>query len=163
MAEEVVGNAMVVSLHYTLKDDEGVIIDSCDEHEPLVYLHGAGNIIEGLEDAIEGSAIGAAFEVSISPENGYGALQPHLVQTMERAKFPEEAELDLGSVFVVNGQDGDRHITVTKIDGDMITVDGNHELAGKTLHFTGKITDVRAGTPEELQHGHPHSPGGCGH
>ncbi len=156
-------NQTVVSIDYTLTDDEGEVLDSSEAGAPLVYLHGADNIIPGLETALTGKSKGDALKVVVSAEDGYGEYDDSLVAEVERDRFPGADEIELGDQFQANTPDGPRMVTVIGIDDEAITIDANHPLAGETLHFDVKIVDVRAATKEEIQHGHVHGEGGHHH
>ncbi len=147
----------VVSIHYTLTDDAGAVLDSSDGNEPLAYLHGNGNLIPGLEAELTGKAKGAKLEVKVAPKDGYGEFDPQLVHQVPKRQF--DGDIEVGQRFHA----GPSVVTVTKILGDMVTVDGNHPLAGKSLHFKVEVMDVRAATEEELEHGHVHGAGGHHH
>jgi FKBP-type peptidyl-prolyl cis-trans isomerase SlyD len=153
----------VAYIHYTLKDDAGAVIDSSSGGEPLAYLHGAGNIVPGLEKALEGKAAGEKVAVKVAPEEGYGVRDEALVQQVPRRSFQGVRDLKEGMQFQAQTQQGPVAVTVTRVQGDMITVDGNHALAGVTLNFEVEVTKVRDATPEELIHGHVHGPGGHSH
>jgi FKBP-type peptidyl-prolyl cis-trans isomerase SlyD len=146
----------VVSLEYELKDGEGEILDTTTGSEPLAYLHGANNIIPGLENALEGLAIGAETQVSIPPSEGYGEYLDDLILEVPRTQFPEDLELDLGLPIEARSEDGEVMLfVVTEIGTDTVTLDANHPLAGETLHFTVKIADIREATEGEIAQGHP--------
>jgi len=147
----------VVSLHYTLKDDAGVVLDTSDGGEPLTYIHGQGNLISGLEAELDGKRKGAALEVSVAPKDAYGELDPKLVHKVPKRQF--DGQVAVGQRFHA----GPNVVTVTQVLGDMVTVDGNHPLAGKRLHFKVEVLEVRAATADELAHGHVHGPGGHHH
>lgn len=153
----------VVSFHYTLTDDAGAVIDSSSGREPLAYLHGAGNIVPGLEEALGGRAAGDRFKVAVAPEEGYGVHHEGLVQQVPAAAFAGVDSIEVGMEFHAQGPQGPLAVTVTAVDGDTVTIDGNHPLAGKTLHFEIEVTSVRASTEEERMHGHVHGPGGVEH
>jgi len=153
----------VAYIHYTLKDDSGTVIDSSSGGEPLAYLHGAGNIVPGLEKALEGKQAGEKLNVKVAPEEGYGVRDDALVQSVPRRSFQGVRDLKEGMRFHAQTQQGPVAVTVTRVAGDMITVDGNHELAGVTLNFEVEVTKVREATSEELMHGHVHGPGGHSH
>ncbi|MFZ2508095.1 MAG: peptidylprolyl isomerase [Steroidobacteraceae bacterium] len=153
----------VVCIHYTLCDDAGVVIDSSSGREPLAYLHGTGNLIPGLEAALDGRAAGESLEVTIGPEQAYGLRDERLVQIVPRAKFGEIAALEPGMQLRTTGPGGSRIVTVTRVERDLVTIDGNHPLAGKTLRFQVQITEVRQASRDELKHGHVHGPGGHRH
>ncbi len=153
----------VVTLNFTVKDTEGQIIDSSEGAEPLVYLHGQPNIVPGLENALTGKAIGDKYHVTVEPIDGYGDYNEEMVQVVKRDAFEGVDTIEQGMVFTVDTQNGSMQLMVTNIEGDDITVDPNHPLAGKTLHFSGSIADVRDATKEELDHGHVHGEGGHHH
>jgi FKBP-type peptidyl-prolyl cis-trans isomerase SlyD len=152
---------MVVSFSYVLKNDAGEVIDQSTEGTPLTYLHGAGNIIEGLEDGIEDLKVGDDFQVSVAPSKGYGEVEKRLISEIPKERFPEETQFVVGEKFVIDSEQGPRNIRITEIRDTEVVVDANHELAGQNLNFSGKILEIREGTSVELSHGHPHGPGGC--
>jgi len=153
----------VVSIHYTLKDDDGETIDSSAGSDPLTYLQGHGNLIPGLENALAGKQAGDKLQVKIPPADGYGEYNKELVQQVPRRAFRGIKDVRVGMQFQVQSDGGARAVTVTRVVGDMVTVDGNHALAGKNLNFDVEVTEVRAATQEELEHGHVHGPGGHHH
>jgi FKBP-type peptidyl-prolyl cis-trans isomerase SlyD len=152
----------VVLIHYTLKNDGGEVLDSSEGSEPLAYLHGGGNIISGLEEALEGKVAGDHVSVSIPPEKGYGVHDQALIQRVPRRAF-QGGSIQPGMRFTAQTEHGPRQVVVTQVAGDMVTVDGNHPLAGQSLHFDVDVTEVRLATEEELAHGHVHGPGGHHH
>ncbi|MDT8428358.1 MAG: peptidylprolyl isomerase [Pseudomonadales bacterium] len=154
-----IGKNSVVSIHYTLKDDDGQVMDSSSGGDPLVYLHGANNLIPGLEKELNGKTVGQNFTASIPPAEAYGETNPALVQAIDRSMFQGVDVIEPGMAFTAQGEHGQQQITVTAVDGDQITVDANHPMAGKTLHFDVEIMDVRAATEQELAHGHVHAHG----
>ena len=149
----------VVTLHYTLKDDANEVIDSSAGGEPLAYLHGHGNIVPGLERELTGKSVGDRLQVLVPAAAGYGEYDRALVQKVPRRALKGIANLRVG----LRLQAGHQAVTVTHIAGDMVTLDGNHLLAGRNLHFDVEITSVRAATEEELAHGHVHGHGGHHH
>jgi FKBP-type peptidyl-prolyl cis-trans isomerase SlyD len=153
----------VVSIHYTLTDDAGEIIDHSAEGEPLAYLHGRGNLIPGLERELTGKSAGDKLRVKIPPADGYGAYDAALVQRVPRRALKGVADLRLGMRLQTQTAQGARTVTVTQISGGMVTLDGNHPLAGKNLTFEVQVAAVRAATAEELSHGHVHGAGGHHH
>ncbi|QHS10829.1 peptidylprolyl isomerase [Sinimarinibacterium sp. NLF-5-8] len=153
----------VVCIHYTLTDDAGEVIDSSSGGEPLAYLHGAGNIIPGLENALAGKQVGDKLKVHIDPAQGYGERNPELIQDVPRRAFQGVDNIAVGMTFHAQSSQGPMQVTVTRVAGDMVTVDGNHALAGVALNFDVEVTDVRAASEEELSHGHVHGPGGHHH
>ena len=151
-----------VSIDYVLKGDDGNIIDQSSDGQ-FVFLAGAHNIIPGLENALEGKVAGEELDVTVEPAEGYGEVDPARVQTVKREMFPEGVEIQVGMQF--HGASPDGHpvvVTVASIEGDDIVIDGNHALAGQTLHFAVKIVEVRAATEDEISHGHIHGPS-CDH
>jgi FKBP-type peptidyl-prolyl cis-trans isomerase SlyD len=153
----------VVLFHYMLTDDEGNVIDASHTRGALGYLHGSGQIVPGLEKAMEGRSAGDQFKVALPPEEGYGKRDESLVQTVPAEAFKGIDEIKPGMQFTGQGAQGPLEVTVTKVADGMVTVDANHLLAGKSLHFDIKIEEVRAATEEELQHGHVHGEGGHQH
>lgn len=156
-------NEKVVSIDYTLKDEAGEVLDTSEGREPVAYLHGAGNIVPGLESALEGKSKGDSISVSVAPADGYGERDPEMVQPVPRENFPPEAQVEVGMQFQAETPQGPRIVTIVKVDEQEITVDANHPLAGKQLNFAVTITDVRDATAEELAHGHAHGAGGHHH
>jgi len=154
----------VVRFDYTLTDDNTNIIDSSEGGEPLTYLHGSGNIIPGLEAALEGKRAGESLGVRITPADAYGEHDGALVQTVPREMFEDSDSIQVGMQFQSGDPDGETSIvTVVAADTASITVDGNHPLAGVPLNFAVTIVDVRDASSEELEHGHVHGPGGHQH
>ncbi len=153
-----IGPETVVSMHYTLTNDAGETLDSSEGQDPLAYLHGAGNIIPGLEDALAGKTTGAKVKASIAPEEGYGVRQEEMIQAIPREMFAAE-DIQPGMIFQAEGH----MLTVVSVTDAEVTVDGNHPLAGQTLHFDVEIVEVRPASAEELEHGHVHGPGGHQH
>lgn len=153
-----------VSIDYTLTNDAGETIDSSAGGAPLVYLQGAGNIIPGLEKALEGKQAGDELTVSIEPEEAYGEYLAELVSTLNRSLFEGVDELEVGMQFQASAPDGQMQIvTIRDVDGDDVTVDGNHPLAGQRLNFQVKVVDVRDASEEEIAHRHIHGEGGHHH
>ncbi|GEM90702.1 MULTISPECIES: peptidylprolyl isomerase [Oceanithermus] len=149
----------VVTIAYTLTV-EGETVDQGE----LAYIHGHQQIIPGLEKEIEGRAAGESFEVTVAPEEAYGERNEEGVQVVPRSAFPDDAKVEVGEQFYAQDDQGNPlPLTVTKVEGEDVTVDFNHPLAGKTLNFAVEIKEVRDATPEELAHGHVHGPGGHHH
>ena len=146
----------VVTIEYTLKDASDNVIDSSEDGAPLSYLHGANNIIPGLEQALEGANPGDEIQVTVPPEQGYGPRDETLLRQVERSAFEGVEQIEPGMQFRAGDEANPFIVTVTAVDGDTVTVDANHPLAGQTLHFDVKIVDVRDATPEEVAHGHVH-------
>jgi len=158
-----IGERTVASFHYTLTNDAGTVIDSSADREPLTYLHGAGNIVPGLEKEMNGRKPGDVFKVVVAPEEGYGMPNPMMIQVVPREAFQGVDTLEVGMEFQAQTPQGPMSVAIAKIDGDEVTVDGNHPLAGQTLHFAIEVTDVRDASLEELSHGHVHGVGGHHH
>ncbi|AWV06539.1 FKBP-type peptidyl-prolyl cis-trans isomerase [Marilutibacter maris] len=155
-----IADRRVASFHYTLTDDAGQVIDSSSGRDPLSYLHGAGNIVAGLEKALAGKQAGDKLKVDVAPEEGYGVRHDGLVQQVPREAFQGIDNVQPGMQFQAQTGNGPLLVTVTEVGEGTITVDGNHPLAGKTLHFDVEITEVRDATEDEQQHGHTHGAGG---
>jgi len=154
-------NNTAVSIHYTLTNGVGEQLDSSIGGEPLVYLHGLGNIIPGLENALTDKSIGEKFMVSIAPDQAYGVIDKNMVQVVSKKMF-EGMDIEIGMQFHADVSYGSGIITITGINGDDVTIDGNHPLAGETLNFDVEVLDVRPATEDELVHGHVHG-SGCNH
>ncbi len=153
----------VVVFDYTLTDDDKDIIDSSTGSEPLAYIQGEGQIVPGLEKAMEGKKAGDSFKVSVSPEEGYGVHDPENISVVPADQIEGGDELEEGMQLHTEGEFGEQTVLITKVDGNEVTIDGNHPLAGMTLHFDITIREVRPATKEELDHGHVHGPGGHHH
>ncbi len=154
-----IGPNSVVSIHYELSNDAGEILDASAEGEPLVYLHGAQNIIPGLEKELAGKKIGDTLKVKVQPEEGYGIQQPELIQQVPRNAFPDPDSLAVGMRFSADSEGGHISVVVTELTDALATVDGNHPLAGVVLNFDVSVADIRAATSEEISHGHVHQHG----
>ena len=155
----------IASLAYTLKNDDGEILDKADENNPFLYMHGTGGIIKGLENALNEKSVNDSFSLIVAPDEAYGERDDKLTESVPRTMFegiPDE-EMVAGARFHAQTAQGTQVITIASIDGDMINIDANHPLAGETLHFDVAVLDIRDATEEEIAHGHPHAPGGCGH
>jgi len=151
----------VVSMDYTLTDESGEVIDSSKDGGPLNYIQGHGQIVPGLERALEGKEIGADFSVSIKPEDGYGVRHAERTMKVPRSDLPPDLDPEVGMQLAGEGKNGDPvPLWVTEVNPKEITLDGNHPLAGKTLNFAITVRGVREVTKEELSHGHVHGPGG---
>jgi FKBP-type peptidyl-prolyl cis-trans isomerase SlyD len=157
-----IGKEKVVSIHYTLRDNSGTILDSSEGQSPLLYIQGIGNLIPGMEEGLEGKVKGDKIEIKVSPEKGYGERDEKMIQKVPRSAFGGQ-EVKKGMQFQAGTQNGQQVVTVTEISLDSVTVDGNHPLAGVELNFSVEVLDVRIATSEELAHGHVHGPGGHHH
>ena len=152
-----IGDNLVVTMHYKLTDDNGNVIDSSEGKDPLTYLHGAKNIIPGLEKALVGKTQGAKLQVKVDPAEGYGVVRPELVTQVERSLFEGVDQLEVGMIFQAQAPDGsNQQIVIKKVEDEKVTIDANHPLAGVNLNFNVEIVGVREATPEELDHGHVH-------
>ena len=151
----------VATIDYTLTDDTGEVLDSSKDQGPLTYLHGAGNIIPGLEAALEGKSAGDSLNIKVEPDQAYGERDAGLVQTIPRDEFPDD-DIEVGMQFRTDSHSGPRILTVVEVTDDDVTVDANHPLAGQTLSFEVKVVNVRDATADELSHGHVHDGDGHG-
>ena len=152
-----ISDKCVVAFHYKLTNSDGEQLDSSDGQDPLKYFHGASNIVPGLEKELEGRKAGDALKVEVQPDEGYGQVNPEMVQKVPRSAFDGAPEIKLGMQFRAQGPGGEAQlITVKEVSEEEITVDGNHPLAGQVLHFDVTIEDVREASEEELAHGHAH-------
>ncbi|MDD3608197.1 MAG: peptidylprolyl isomerase [Halothiobacillaceae bacterium] len=154
---------MVVTIDYTLTNDAGEVIDSSAGQGPLAYLHGHDNIIPGLEKGLEGREAGEQFKISIPPTDAYGERDPKLVQTVPSNLFEGVDAIEPGMRFQAHTDAGLEVVTVVAVNGDQITLDANHALAGETLHFEITVLEMRDATPDEIAHGHAHGPDGHHH
>jgi len=154
---------LVVTIHYTLTNNSGDQLDSSEGQDPLAYIHGHGNIISGLEDALTGREIGRKFEVKIAPKDGYGTRDNKLVREVSPGIFKDMDDPEEGMQFRAKTDNEMKVFTVTKITGDKITIDGNHPLADVELNFNVEIVGIRKASEEELAHGHVHGPEGHAH
>jgi len=148
----------VVSIDYTLTDPQGTELDTSKGRGPFAYLHGVGNIIPGLEAALEGKTAGDQVDAVISPDKAYGVRDEALIQELPRTQFDTEGNIEVGMQFHAMSEAGPRVVTVIEVSDDKVTIDGNHPLAGVTLHFDVTIKEIREATSEEVSHGHVHGP-----
>lgn len=152
----------VALINFTLRNSDSEVLDSTDSGEPLGYIHGIGNLVPGLEEELENKSAGDKFSVTVPPEKGFGLYYENQIQKLPLANFGENT-VEIGMQFHADTPDGEQVITVTKIENDVVTVDGNHELAGETLTFDGEVVEVRDASDEEISHGHVHGEGGHHH
>lgn len=149
----------VVAIDYKLHLGDGNVVDASEDGAPLVYLHGAEEVVPGLEKALEGKSAGDALKVTVPPAEGYGEYDPEGLEEVPRSEFPEDVEIEPGDILSATDPDGDEvDFLVKEVREDSVLVDFNHVLAGKTLHFEVTVREVRAATPEEMEHGHVHGP-----
>ncbi len=158
-----IGKHKVVTIDYTLTNDDGEVLDTSEGQEPLAYIHGTGFMIPGLEQALEGRADGDSFSLAVEPVDAYGKRDEDLVKVVERTMFGDVERLEAGMQFQAQTDDGIEVVTVTALEGDQVTVDGNHPLADVTLNFEVRVVGVREASKEELDHGHVHGAGGHHH
>ena len=157
-----VENGKVVSFHYTLTNAQGDVLDQSQEH-PMPYLHGAGNIIPGLEKELAGKKVGDKLTVNVPAAEAYGEYHEQLVNDVPREAFQGVDNIEAGMQFQADTPEGVQVITVKAVHGDLVTVDANHTLAGQDLNFDVGIVEVREATEEETAHGHVHGVGGHHH
>lgn len=159
-----IGENTVGSIHYTVYTEDGEVADSSVDDEPLEFLFGQGNIIPGLEDAIEGLEKGAKKTVIVTPENAYGDFEKEAFQEVPRDQFPDDEPIEIGMQLALEDEEG-YHIPaiIDKISDDSVTLNFNHPLAGRTLKFDVEVIDVREASKEELEHGHAHGAHGHDH
>lgn len=152
---------VVPSIAYQVRTQDGVLVDEAPVEQPLEYLHGHNNLVIGLENALEGKAVGDVFEVRVKPEEGYGEYNENMVQRVPKDVFMGVDELEVGMRFIADTDVGPLPVVITAIEGDEVVVDGNHMLAGQELLFSVEVVATREATLEEIAHGHIHSEGGC--
>jgi len=152
----------VVTIDYTLKNAQGEVLDSSEGQDPLVYLHGAENIVVGLERELEGKSVGESLSTVVSPEDGYGVRNEELIAAVPRELFESDMDIEVGMSFQAETDQGVQVVNIVAVNDEEVTVDGNHPLADEALHFDVTVRDIREATAEELEHGHVHS-AGCNH
>lgn len=153
----------VVSFHYALSNAEGEELENSKDRDPMSYLHGAGNIIPGLEKAMEGKSVGDSFQVTVAPEEAYGERNEENIHRLPAKYFEQPDKLAPGQSVILQTQQGPVPVVVVKVGRFNVDVDANHPLAGQTLTFAVEITDIRDASEEEMSHGHVHEPGGHAH
>ncbi|WP_261841367.1 FKBP-type peptidyl-prolyl cis-trans isomerase [Aliamphritea ceti] len=158
-----VADNKIVLIHYTLTNAEGEVLDSSAGGEPLAYLHGQGNIVPGLENALTGKSAGDKQQVEVSAEEGYGLPNEELIQEVERTAFEGIDTIEVGMQFMAQTPWGEQPVVVTSVTDETVVVDGNHPLAGQVLNFDVEVVEVRDASAEELEHGHAHGAGGHHH
>jgi FKBP-type peptidyl-prolyl cis-trans isomerase SlyD len=163
MSDPLIADGQVVIMQYTLRADDGEVLDQSTPDEPMAYLHGAENIVPGLEKALTGKGVGYKGKVTVAPADGYGEREDEEPDTIPRKAFPPDMEIEAGMTFMAEGPNNEHApIWVIGVEGDKVIVDSQHPLAGKTLHFEVEVTGIRAATEDEMAHGHPHGPDGHG-
>ncbi len=159
----IIEKGKAVSINYVLTDDKGEELDSTQYQDPMVYLHGADNILPKLEEVLEGKSIKSRAKTKLTPEDGYGVYRDELVQTVPLDGFPNADQVKVGTQFQLDTPEGPKIATITRVENGEFTIDMNHPLAGQTLHFEVEVVDIRDATAEELEAGHIHVECGCGH
>ena len=157
-----IADKKAVAIEFTLKDEAGEVLETSVGHDPLWYLHGQGNLVPGLEKALLGKDVGETVDVKVPPAEGYGERDEKEVRNVPLRKF-KAPRIQVGGRYQIQTGDGLRVVFVKAVNGDYALVDGNHPLAGKTLHFVCKVVEVRDASEDEQQHGHVHGPEGHGH
>ena len=159
----VVGNKSVVSFHYTLTNEQGAELESSRDRQPMTYLHGAHNILPGLEKAMAGKSAGDRLQVTLPPAEAYGERDPTRLRRIPAKHFRNPRRMQPGDRISLQTQQGSMPAVVVKVGRFNVDVDTNHPLAGETLTFDVEITEVRDASAEEIAHGHAHGPGGHQH
>lgn len=152
----------VVMANYILKSVDGEVLDASSDDQPMAYLHGSGEILEGLEKVLEGKEAGEKCSITLKADEAYGQPSDELVQVVDKSMFSDMEEIEIGTVFHAETEKGILEYEVVAIDGDQVTIDGNHPLAGEDLSFEIEVIEVREPTADELEHGHAHGEG-CEH
>ena len=158
-----ISDGKVATFHYRLTGEDGELIEDSFESDPLVYLHGKGNLIVGMEKALDGKKSGDTFSVDIHAQEGYGERHEGLIQTVPRSSFDGIKDIEVGMRFRAATEQGEVPVVVTSVTDEEVVVDGNHPLAGMTLKFTVEVKSVRNASDEEIEHGHVHGPEGHQH
>lgn len=153
----------VVTFHYTLTNQKGEQLESSRDRQPMTYLHGARNIIPGLENAMTGKDVGDEFQVTVQPADAYGERDDSRVQRIPSKHFRNTKRLGPGQIVSIQTQQGPVQAVVLKVGRFNVDVDTNHPLAGQTLTFDVEVTEIRDATEDEVSHGHVHGPGGVDH
>ncbi|MFK7809443.1 MAG: peptidylprolyl isomerase [Saprospiraceae bacterium] len=156
-------NNCVVGIDYTLTDSDGAVVDTTLDREPLLYLHGAANLLPGMEKALEGKTEGDKFKLTLTPEEAFGVRDEALMHRVPTAELQHIENLQEGSQIQAQSESGNQIYTVILIENEEVTLDGNHPLAGVTLNFDVDVKSVRAATDEEVEHKHAHGAGGHSH
>lgn len=158
----IISDNSVVTLHFTVSSADGTQIDSSRDSQPMVHLQGSHYLIQGFEEALEGKSAGDSFSINIAPEKAYGERHEELVQAVPVSMF-EGLEVSPGMTFRATTDEGEQSVMIVDVNDDEVIVDGNHPLSGMTLTFDVEVLEVREATEDEINHGHPHTEGGCDH
>ena len=159
----VIENDKIATVNYTGSYLDGVVFDSSEGKEPLSFLVGHGQMISGFEKELLGAKVGDKREFTLTPDQAYGERDENAIQKMDKGQFPDDMNIEVGMIVGAQSDQGPIQFTISAIDGEMVTIDFNHQMAGMTLRFNVEVVDVRDATPEELLHGHAHGPGGHNH
>ena len=152
-----------VSIHYTGSYTDGEVFDTSEGREPLLFLVGHGQMISGFEQEMLGAEIGEKREFTLTPEKAYGMRDESAIQKVPKSQFPDDMQLVPGMVLGAQSDRGPVQFSVVSIDGDEVTVDFNHQMAGMTLRFSVEVVGIREPTRDVLAHGHAHGVGGINH
>lgn len=153
----------VVQMHYKLTNTDGMLLDTSEGREPLTYMHGKGMLIPGLELQLNGKTTGDKFVAEVKADEAYGQKSEEMIHVVPKANFQGDGELKAGLQIQIDTNQGPQIAVITKVEGDDVTIDMNHPLAGMDLSFDVEIVNVREATQEEIEHGHVHGPGGHQH
>jgi FKBP-type peptidyl-prolyl cis-trans isomerase SlyD len=154
----------IITMNYTLKDNEGVVIDTTEDKGAFSFISGANQILPKLEEQIGTMLISSEKNVKLSAENAYGVYDEKAIQKVEKSTFPADTPVEVGMGFVANSPDGHpMPFKVAAVEEKEVTIDFNHPLAGKDLEFDVHLVDIRKASEEEVTHGHVHGPGGHQH
>jgi len=153
----------VIGFHYTLKNEAGELLDSSDGGHPMLYLAGSGQILPALDKEMAAMSVGDKKAVTLTAKHGYGEVNPALKMNVKIGQFPPGIEVKKGLQFRINNEPGSPMFRVMNVLGEEVFIDGNHPLAGQSLHFDVEITEKRKATKDELAHGHAHGVGGHHH
>ena len=156
---ETIEQDSVASVHYTGTFVDGEVFDTSEGRAPLSFLVGHGQMIPGFEQEILGAKVGEKREFTLTPDRAYGERDENAIQRIEKNQFPEGMELEVGMVVGAHSDQGPIQFTIKEIEGDLVTADFNHQMAGMTLRFNIEVVEIRSATDEELAHGHAHGPG----
>ena len=159
----VIENDKIATVNYTGSYLDGVVFDSSEGKEPLSFLVGHGQMISGFEKELLGAKVGDKREFTLTPDQAYGERDENAIQKMDKGQFPDDMNIEVGMIVGAQSDQGPIQFTISAIDGEMVTIDFNHQMAGMTLRFNVEVVGVRDATSEELLHGHTHGPGGHNH
>ena len=162
MSEKVTANS-VVTFHYRLFDDDGQLLESSSEDQPVTVLQGHANVVRGLDRALLERSVGEQFSVAVAPSDAYGLRRENWTQRISKKYFNKPGKLKVGQETAFETEHGIRRVTVVKIGAKMVDIDLNHPMAGQTLNFEIDVVGIREAEKSELAHGHAHGPGGHNH